>query len=251
MPVPDVAAALRVVSAAGFLAIIAGAVMGACGPHSPEASSADPFALARAAMVEKQLRGRDIREPRILAAMGKIPRHLFIPGALWTEAYDDHPVPIGQGQTISQPYIVALMTQLVWQGKCRRVLDVGTGSGYQAAVLAELAPEVYSIEILCPLANEARARLARLGYTNIQVRCGDGYQGWVEHAPFDAIIVAAAAPKIPQPLVDQLAPEGRLVIPVGTADQDLLLVEKGKDGRVTTRNWGAVRFVPMTGEVQR
>jgi protein-L-isoaspartate(D-aspartate) O-methyltransferase len=230
--------------------------LGSCTPEVTAVSGAEPpaekrLAEDRAAMVENQLRRRDIRDGKVLAAMGKVPRHLFVPDALRSEAYADHPLPIGHGQTISQPYIVALMTQLALSGPCRRALDVGTGSGYQAAVLAELVPEVLSIEILCPLATEARSRLTRLGYKNIEVRCGDGYQGWPDRAPFDAIIVAAAAPGVPQPLVDQLAAGGRLVIPVGEEDQELLLLEKRKDGGTRTRRFGAVRFVPMTGEARR
>ena len=231
-------------------------LQGGCSTGVPPISGAepaglDPYAKARAAMVESQLRPRDIRDERVLEGMGRIPRHLFVPEAYRPEAYDDHPLPIGHGQTISQPYIVALMTQLALSGPCRRALDVGTGSGYQAAVLAELVPEVYSIEILCPLAEEARGRLLRLGHKNVTVRCGDGYRGWPEKAPFDAIVLAAAAPRVPQPLVDQMAPGGRLVIPVGDEDQELLLLVKGTDGKVRTERHGAVRFVPMTGEVRR
>ncbi|HID74898.1 MAG TPA: protein-L-isoaspartate(D-aspartate) O-methyltransferase [Planctomycetaceae bacterium] len=206
---------------------------------------------ARRRMVERDLRGRDISDQRVLEVMGRIPRHLFVPKALEGRAYADHPLPIGHNQTISQPYIVALMTQLAKPTKTSRALDIGTGSGYQAAVLAELCKEVYSIEIIKPLAEQARQRLERLGYKNVTVRHGDGYQGWKEHAPFDVIIVAAAPDHVPQPLVDQLAPGGRMVIPVGRWYQELLLIERHKDGSITRRSVIPVAFVPMTGEAQR
>jgi protein-L-isoaspartate(D-aspartate) O-methyltransferase len=202
-------------------------------------------------MVQSQLRDRDVTDARVLAAMEKVPRHEFVPQELRTMAYADHPLPIGHDQTISQPYIVALMTQLARPKPTARALDVGTGSGYQAAVLAELCKEVYSIEILAPLANDARKRLARLGYKNVEVRCGDGYRGWPEHAPFDLIIVAAAPDHIPKPLVEQLAVGGRLVIPVGRYFQDLIVAEKQKDGSIRQEDVAPVRFVPMTGEAQK
>lgn len=211
----------------------------------------DEFLAARRRMVEEQLAARDIRDPRVLEAMLRVPRHRFVPEALAAEAYDDHPLSIGHGQTISQPYIVALMTQLAAPRPEGRALDVGTGSGYQAAVLAELCREVYSIEILEPLAAEAAERLKRLGYRNVTVRTGDGYRGWPEKAPFDLIIVAAAPDHVPQPLIDQLAPGGRLVIPVGDARQELLLIEKGRDGAVRRESVAPVMFVPMTGEAVR
>ena len=211
----------------------------------------DEFLAARRKMVEAQLAARDIRDPHVLAAMLRVPRHRFVPEALADEAYDDHPLPIGHGQTISQPYIVALMTQLAAPRPDSRALDVGTGSGYQAAVLAELCREVYSIEILEPLTAEAAERLKRLGYRNVTVRTGDGYRGWPEKAPFDLIIVAAAPDHVPQPLIDQLAPGGRLVIPVGDARQELLLIEKVRDGAVRRESVAPVMFVPMTGEAMR
>ena len=219
---------------------------------APESSEpAGPFADARAEMVERQLRGRDITDQRVLDAMGKVPRHLFTLEKHRDRAYGDHPLPIGHGQTISQPYIVALMTQLAQTKPTSKALDVGTGSGYQAAVLAELCQSVWGIEIVEPLADSARNRLEELKYENIQVRTGDGYRGWPEHAPFDVIIVAAAPTHIPQPLVDQLAVGGRLVLPVGRFLQNLWIVEKQEDG--TVRQWAvdAVRFVPMTGEAQK
>ncbi len=224
--------------------------------HSPQTeqparqTEKEQFALARHQMVQRDLRGRDITDKRVLDVMGRVPRHRFVPAELANEAYDDHPLPIGKGQTISQPYIVALMTQLVGCKPGSRALDIGTGSGYQAAVLAELCKEVYSIEIVRPLADTARKRLAELGYKNIEVRSGDGYRGWPKHAPFDVIIVAAAPDHVPQPLIDQLAPGGRLVIPVGRFFQELLLIEKQKDGTVRRKSVTAVSFVPMTGEAR-
>jgi protein-L-isoaspartate(D-aspartate) O-methyltransferase len=227
-------------------------------PSSPaaavvaDAPSAEPahFQEARARMVRHDLAGRDIRDQRVLDVMGRVPRQRFIPDYLADDAYRDGPLPIGRGQTISQPYIVALMTQLVQPKPTSRALDIGTGSGYQAAVLSELCKEVYSIEIVEPLATAAKKRLADLGYANVAVRHGDGYQGWKEHAPFDAIIVAAAADHVPKPLVDQLAPGGRLVIPVGNYFQNLLLVEKRPDGSIVQENVAPVAFVPMTGEAE-
>jgi protein-L-isoaspartate(D-aspartate) O-methyltransferase len=209
------------------------------------------FADQRAEMVASQIAARDVRDPRVLAAMRKVPRHRFVPAAWAAEAYEDYPLPIGEGQTISQPYIVALMTELLALRGGERVLEVGTGSGYQAAVLAELAGEVYSIEILEPLARRAAATLAELGYGKVKVRAGDGYLGWPEAAPFDAIVVTAAPDHVPQPLLDQLAIGGRLVIPVGSFYQELVVCTKTAAG-VVRRGVIPVRFVPMTGEgVQR
>jgi len=210
----------------------------------------DRFLSLRRAMVEYHLRRRDITDQRVLDAMERIPRHLFVPEQQQESAYADHPLPIGKGQTISQPYIVALMTQLARPRPDGRALDVGTGSGYQAAVLSEVCKEVYSIEIVESLAEQAAERLERLGYENVHVQAGDGYRGWPEHAPFDLIIVAAAPDHVPEPLVEQLAPGGRMVIPVGRFHQDLIVIEKGTDGSV--RQWSDVPvvFVPMTGEAQ-
>ncbi|HWR98571.1 MAG TPA: protein-L-isoaspartate(D-aspartate) O-methyltransferase [Candidatus Methanoperedens sp.] len=209
------------------------------------------YAALRAQMVDRQIAGRDVRDPRVLAALRAVPRHRFVPADWLAEAYEDHPLPIGEGQTISQPYIVALMSELLVLRGGERVLEVGTGSGYQAAVLAELAGEVYSIEILEPLARQAAATLAGLGYTRVQVRAGDGYLGWPEAAPFDAIIVTAAPDHVPQPLVDQLKVGGRLVIPVGQYYQELVVCTKTATG-IERRGVLPVRFVPMTGEgVQR
>ncbi len=217
-------------------------------PPRPVSSEEDRFAGARRRMVERDLRGRDIRDKRVLQAMGRIGRHRFVPDRLQGRAYADYPLPIGHRQTISQPYIVALMTQLAEPKPGSRALDIGTGSGYQAAVLGELCKEVYSIEIIKPLAEEAGKRLEALGYKNVKVRHGDGYQGWKQHAPFDVIIVAAAPDHVPKPLVDQLAPGGRMVIPVGNWYQQLLLIEKRQDGTLHRKNVAPVAFVPMTGE---
>ena len=213
-------------------------------------AGADSFDAARQTMVQQQLVARDIDDPRVLEAMRKVPRHRFVPEEHEAHAYLDQPLPIGHDQTISQPYIVALMTQLARPAPGDRVLEVGTGSGYQAAVLAELAAEVYSIEIVTPLATRAALLLRRLGYSNFAVRSGDGYAGWPEHAPFDAIVVTAAPERIPAPLLEQLAPGGRLVIPVGPmhSTQQLRVVEKDAQGRLHERSVSPVRFVPLTGE---
>jgi protein-L-isoaspartate(D-aspartate) O-methyltransferase len=210
----------------------------------------DAYAESRRRMVEEQLGARGISDRRVLQAMGKVPRHLFVPEALRFRAYADHPLPIGSGQTISQPYIVALMTQLAELEPDDSVLEVGTGSGYQAAVLSEIVRQVYTIEIVPELAESAKALLAERGYRNVAARAGDGYLGWKENAPFDAVLVTAAAPEIPPPLVDQLAPGGILVIPVGPESeiQNLLRIEKGADGATTTREVLPVRFVPLVRE---
>jgi protein-L-isoaspartate(D-aspartate) O-methyltransferase len=208
-------------------------------------------AIRRECMVESQLRSRDITDERTLKAMARVPRHAFVPERHRDRAYDDTPLPIPHGQTISQPYIVALMTQLAQLGPDSRVLDVGTGSGYQAAVLAEIVDHVYSIEIVRDLADEGSKRLTSLGYDNVDVRCGDGYRGWPEKAPFDAIIVAAAPDHVPQSLIDQLAVGGRLIVPVGRLYQELLVIEKGSDRSTRRRSVAPVAFVPMTGEAQK
>ena len=201
-------------------------------------------------MISDQLVARGIKDARVLEAMGRVPRHRFVPAASRHLAYSDAPLAIGHGQTISQPYIVALMTELVEPTPKAKALDVGTGSGYQAAVLAELVQEVYSIEIVKPLADEASDRLRGLGYRNIHVRCGDGYRGWPEQAPFDVIIAAAAPDHVPPALVEQLAPGGVLVLPVGSHFQDLVVVRKAEDGTTSRREVVPVAFVPMTGEAQ-
>ena len=201
---------------------------------------------ARRAMVELQLRGRGITDSRVLAAMGKVPRHRFVPAAFSSLAYGDHPLPIGADQTISQPYIVALMTQWAAIKPGDKVLEVGTGSGYQAAVLAELTDQVFSLEIRPELARQAAARLRELGYSQVQVKCGDGYLGWPEEAPFDAILVTAAAPKAPRALEEQLKEGGRLVIPLGNPGGAQTLVRLRKSGgKFTEEESLAVRFVPL------
>ena len=205
---------------------------------------------ARERMVSTQIAARDVRDARTLAALRKVPRHLFVPTPLVGQAYDDHPLPIGEGQTISQPYIVAFMTEALGLGKRDRVLEIGTGSGYQAAVLAEIVAQVRTIEIVPELARESRARLERLGYRNVVVREGDGYLGWPDEAPFDAIMVTAAAPRVPEPLKEQLADGGRLVLPVGDELQELVVVTR-RGARFEERRVLPVRFVPMTGKVRR
>ena len=204
----------------------------------------------RDAMVDEQLQARDIVAEGVLEAMRLVPRHVLIPAEGQRDAYDDRPLPIGLNQTISQPYIVAAMTQALKLKPGDKVLEVGTGSGYQAAVLAEITDHVYTIEIVEPLGQRAQQTLHKLGYQSIQFRIGDGYQGWPDAAPFDAIIVTAAPPHIPQPLVDQLKVGGRMVIPVGQQIQDLMLIERSEDGR-EMRSLMGVRFVPMTGEAQK
>ncbi|MCK9382559.1 MAG: protein-L-isoaspartate(D-aspartate) O-methyltransferase [Sulfuritalea sp.] len=193
--------------------------------------------------------GRDAIDARVLGVLGRVPRHEFVPSELRANAYDNRPLPIGHGQTISQPYIVAAMTDLLRVGAGDTALEIGTGSGYQAAVLAELGVKVATIEIVEALAREATERLWRLGYGNIATKIGDGYHGWPERGPFDAIVVTAAASHVPPPLVRQLKPGGRMVIPLGAAfqQQQLMLVEKRHDGTVTTRQVMPVMFVPLTG----
>lgn len=221
------------------------------------AASQDPTIKQRASMVDTirtiaAMSGpKNHREfdPLVLESMGDVPRHLFVPEDQRSSAYRDRPLPIGHDQTISQPYIVALMTHLLRPEKDDAVLEVGTGSGYQAAVLSGLVRHVYTIEIIAPLAHEAEERLRTLGYRNVTVRTGDGYAGWPEHGPFDGIVVTAGAKEVPSPLLRQLKPGGRMVIPVGStsANQELLLIEKPPDGPIHVRNMGGVRFVPLTG----
>jgi len=210
---------------------------------------ADPWQARRNRMVEHQLELRDVSHRATLAAMRKVPRHLFVPPEFRDEAYEDHPVPIGQGQTISQPYIVACMTEQIAPNRNSRVLEIGTGSGYQAAVLAEICAQVFTIEIVPELADRAAALLRRLGYENIHTRTGDGWKGWPEEAPFDAIIVTAAAETVPPPLLEQLKDGGRLIIPVGpqAGAQDLVLVTK-RGGKIESRPLIPVRFVPFVRE---
>ncbi len=208
----------------------------------------DIYQKARERMVETQIAARGIRDPRVLAAMRKVPRHLFVDEALRDQAYGDYPLPIGEGQTISQPYIVALMTEALELKGPEKVLEVGTGSGYQAAILAELARWVYSIERYPSLAHRAKRILEKLGYNNIIIKVGDGTKGWPEAAPFDAIIVTAAGPKIPEPLIEQLKDGGRLVMPVGDEWSQYLIKVTKKGDRLLKENLGAVRFVKLVGE---
>ena len=204
----------------------------------------------RLRMVETQIVPRDISDEQVLRAMRQVPRHLFIPVEYRGGAYADGPQPIGNDQTISQPYIVAIMTQLLTLNRGNKVLEIGTGSGYQAAILGEIVDSVFSIEIIPALAKRSGFLLDSLKYKNIEVKCGDGYLGWPEKGPFDAIIVTAAAPKIPQPLIEQLRPGGRMVIPVGDYYQELVLITKSKDD-IIKESIIPVRFVPMTGEIQK
>ncbi len=199
---------------------------------------------ARHAMVDRQIASRGVHDPRVLAAMRKVPREAFVPDEMASLAYADQPLPIGFDQTISQPFVVGYMSEALGVQETSKVLEIGTGSGYQAAVLGELAREVYTIELLPELADRARETLARLGYANVHVRTGDGYLGWPEQAPFDAIIVTAAPDHVPQPLVDQLAIGGRLVIPVGDVDQQMRILTRTTEGIQETRTL-PVRFVPL------
>ncbi len=206
--------------------------------------------LARTArMVDRQIAGRDVRDTRVLDAMRRVERERFVPPDQENFAYDDSPLPIGEGQTISQPYIVGYMTEQLQLSPNTRVLEIGTGSGYQTAVLAELVAEVYTIEIVRSLADRAKRTLDALGYRNVNVRTGDGYRGWPERAPFDRIIVTAAPDHVPQPLIDQLAVGGRMVIPVGDFYQQMTIITKTPDG-VTEQRTMDVVFVPMTGEAR-
>lgn len=204
----------------------------------------------RLLMVDQQLRARGIADSRVLEALETVPRHHFVPSNLESRAYDDGPLPIGYDQTISQPYVVAYMTEALALRGDSKVLEIGTGSGYQAAILGEIAREVFTIEIVPELATQARVLLTELGYANIKVRTGDGYRGWPDEAPFDAIVVTAAPDHIPPTLVDQLAVGARLVIPVGRLQQEMTIVTKAADGAVTETTL-PVRFVPMTGEAQQ
>jgi protein-L-isoaspartate(D-aspartate) O-methyltransferase len=227
-------------------AILAGA---ACG-RSPKSPQESPSA-ARERMVRSQIAARGIKDPRVLEAMRTIPRENFLDGQYRSEAYSDHPVPIGGGQTVTQPYVAALMTELLDISSSDRVLEIGTGSGYESAILSKLARHVYSIEILPDIARKAQERLRALHCDNIDFRVGDGYRGWAEAAPFDAILVTAASRKIPEPLLDQLAPNGRMVIPVGDFYQELKVYSKAADGAVSEKSVLPVRFVPMSGEADK
>jgi protein-L-isoaspartate(D-aspartate) O-methyltransferase len=228
--------------------LLAGCVVACASSTNGNNAQADAdavLAVKRRHMVESQIRARGVRDPRVLAAMEKVPRHRFVRPGDEASAYGDHPLSIGSGQTISQPYIVAYMTEALEPAPKARVLEVGTGSGYQAAVLGELVAEVYTVEIVPELARRAAMVLRDLGYSNVHVRDGDGYAGWTEHAPFDAVIVTAAPDHIPKPLVDQLAMGGRLVVPVGTVEQYLLVLTRTADG-LREESRLPVRFVPLT-----
>lgn len=204
----------------------------------------DYLGFIRRSMIQDQIVSRGVKDPRVLAAMEKVCRHCFVPEDLVTRAYEDYPMPIGRGQTISQPYIVALMSELLALKGPERVLEIGTGSGYQAAVLAELAAEVYTVELFADLAADARLKLSKLGCSNIKFHTGSGTAGWPEHAPYDGIIVTCAAASVPQALLDQLKEGGRLVIPVGEGEQELKLITKTSSGS-TAKNVCSVRFVPL------
>jgi len=221
----------------------------AMGTTSFSSSMEAEWAKERARMVERQIAARGIADSAVLDAMRAVPRHRFVPEEFRDESYGDHPLPIGEDQTISQPYIVAFMTEALGLKPSDTVLEIGTGSGYQAAVLAEIVSHVYTIEIIESLAQRAESTLAALGYSNVTVRAGDGYRGWPEHAPFNAIIVTAAPDHIPDPLVEQIAMNGRMVLPVGEEVQSLILLRRTPKGIVKEDRLG-VRFVPMTGEAE-
>jgi protein-L-isoaspartate(D-aspartate) O-methyltransferase len=212
----------------------------------------DPFEARRLQMVEQDIEARGVKDALVLKAMRKVQRHLFVEQSLWPKAYNDHPLPIGDGQTISQPYVVALMTEALALRGDERVLEVGTGSGYQAAILAEIVKEVFTIEIRPEIYTKTRDRLQKLGYKNIHLKQGDGYLGWSEYAPFDAVIVTASANHIPPPLLTQLKEGGRLIMPLGSTTfyQNLTLVTK-RLGKVEVKELGAVAFVPLVGEGQK
>lgn len=228
----------------GFLAVLLISLI--VPPQAAADREDERFSALRQQMVEQQLERRGIKDARVLQVMNEVPRHLFVPDAYRLNAYDDSPVPIGHGQTISQPYIVAIMTELIKPGKQMRVLEVGTGSGYQAAVLSRLVDKVYSLEIISALAKSARKRLTNLNYPNLHLKQGDGYFGWPEAAPFDAILVTAASPTIPPPLLQQLKEGGLMVIPVGSPFlvQQLVLIEK-REGELISNSLMPVRFVPL------
>jgi len=238
---------VRAVAVAALLAV----ALAACGEGGAGAPEAPPgFDAQREAMVEETIAARNVQDERVLAAMRKVARHEFVPEGVRRHAYEDRALPIGHGQAVSQPFLVALMAEVADIGPDERVLEIGTGSGYGAAVLAELARDVFTIEIVEPLAEQATATLARLGYGNVHVRAGDGYRGWPEEAPFDAIIVTAAPPEVPEPLKQQLRVGGNLVCPVGTHRQYLRVLTRTPEGFVEHPLF-EVDFVPMAGEAQR
>ena len=215
-------------------------------------SAMDEYRVKRLKMVERDIKGRGVSDRKVLDAMSRIGRHLFVDSSFMDSAYEDHPLPIGEGQTISQPYVVALMTEALKLKPTDKVLEIGTGSGYQAAVLAEIVSEVYTIEIRKGLAEKSEKLLQKLGYRNIKVKYADGYNGWGEHAPFDAIIVTASANHIPPPLIKQLKEGGRLIIPLGsTVYFQMLTLAAKKKGELEIEQMGSVAFVPMTGEAMK
>jgi protein-L-isoaspartate(D-aspartate) O-methyltransferase len=221
-----------------------------CAAQKPENATGDEFKDQRRRMVERQIRARGIKNQAVLEAMLKVPRHRFVTAEYVTSAYEDYPLPIGKGQTISQPYIVAYMTEAAEISGNEKVLEIGTGSGYQAAILGELAKEVYTIEIIPELAERARRTLGELGYQNVRVKTGNGYEGWAEYAPYDGIVVTAAPDEVPKALIDQLAMNGKMVIPVGAGDQEMMIITKTADGVIEKRTI-PVRFVPMTGKPRK
>ena len=240
---------LRTPRSVEWLALFLCLLLAACSDATPPSSADTVEQLEK--MVEQQIEARGVSDPATLAAMRAVPRHEFLPLRLREEAYGDYPLPIGHGQTISQPYIVAFMTEAIRPRPGEKILEIGAGSGYQAAILAQMGAEVYTIEIVEPLAEMARQTLERLGYKNAHVRHGDGYRGWPEHAPFDAIVVTCAPDKIPPDLVAQLRDGGRMIIPVGGGmEQELVLLRKQGD-KVEKQSVLPVRFVPMTGEAER
>jgi protein-L-isoaspartate(D-aspartate) O-methyltransferase len=233
-----------------ILAIFPYSIFSGGSEETEDVPAGDPYRQKRERMVETQIRNRGITDPAVLEAMRSVPRHKFVEPELRDRAYSDTPLPIEHGQTISQPYIVAYMTEMLGIRTEHSVLEIGTGSGYQAAVLAEITSQVYTVEIIKPLAEKAAELLEDLGYRETEVKTGDGYYGWPEHAPYDRIIVTAASGHIPPPLIEQLAPGGRMIIPVGGVYevQTLILVRKQSDGSIETEQTIPVRFVPMTGE---
>ena len=240
----------RISIAIACMAVLAAALLMTTLPANSKATK-DPFAEKRKVMVREHLRARGITDRAVLKAMGKVERHEFVPANARHLAYADHPLPIGKGQTISQPFVVALMTQAIEPRAGQKVLEIGTGSGYQAAVLAEIVGEVYTIEIVPELAEEARQRLERLGYANVHVKAGDGFYGWPEAAPFDSIIVTAATERVPKRLMEQLKEGGMMVLPLGPTNtfQYLTLIINKPDGP-EMRYLSGVRFVPMTGKIR-
>jgi protein-L-isoaspartate(D-aspartate) O-methyltransferase len=239
------------IPAAGRFLLLACLLLPACTDAKPPAPDTNDLAAQREVMVRDQIAARGISDPATLEALRTVPRHEFLPLRLRSEAYADYPLPIGHGQTISQPYIVAFMTEAIRPQPGEKILEIGAGSGYQAAVLAQMGADVYTIEIVEPLAEMARQTLERLGYRNAHVKHGDGYRGWPEHAPFDAIIVTCAPDKIPAPLIEQLRDGGRMIIPVGSGmNQELVLLRKTGD-KIEQQSVLPVRFVPMTGEAQK